>query len=94
MRTFLRREHSIASQLVMPFTGEGAYHGSTRPRPPSALPAPLPPMVEEMRPRTAERLASKEKHAIEEFKLMKRPPIRPSRLLKEKSYKPVVLTDQ
>jgi len=34
------------------------------------------------------------KHAIEEFKLMKRPPIKPSRLLKEKSYKPVVLTDQ
>jgi uncharacterized protein (TIGR00730 family) len=33
------------------------------------------------------------KHAIEEFKLMKKPPIKPSRLLREKRY-PVVLTDQ
>ena len=33
------------------------------------------------------------KHAIEEFKLMRKPPIKPSRLLREKRY-PVVLIDQ
>jgi len=33
------------------------------------------------------------KHAIEEFKLMKKPPIKPSRILREEPY-PIVLTDQ
>jgi hypothetical protein len=28
--TYLRREHTISGQLVAPFTGEGAYHGSTK----------------------------------------------------------------
>ena len=30
--TYLEREHTIADQLVDKFTGEGAYHGSTKKR--------------------------------------------------------------
>jgi uncharacterized protein (TIGR00730 family) len=41
----------------------------------------------------AEALEHIRKHAIEEFKLMRKPPIKPSRLLREESY-PVVLTDR
>ncbi len=35
--THLRREHSFDTQQIAPFTGEGAYHGSTRKRTPEAL---------------------------------------------------------
>lgn len=43
------------TQKVVPFTGEGAYHGSTKPRAASSpAPAPPPP-VEEMRATTVER---------------------------------------
>ncbi len=41
----------------------------------------------------AEALEHIRKHAIEEFKLMRKPPIKPSRLLREESY-PVVITDR
>lgn len=48
---------SIQTQRVVPFTGEGAYHGSTKPL--IGAPAPPPPvMVDEMRPTTLERQAS------------------------------------
>ena len=53
--TFLRTRRSSASQLVVPFTGEGAYHGSTKPRPRTA-PVVEPPIVEEMRATTLETL--------------------------------------
>ncbi|MFT3698723.1 MAG: hypothetical protein QM831_36590 [Kofleriaceae bacterium] len=43
----------MRAQKVAPFTGEGAYHGSTKPRGPSAIPATPP--VDEMRPTTLER---------------------------------------
>jgi len=49
--TYLTREHTIADQIVAPFTGEGAYHGSTKKRAPAALKEQAP-VVEEMRPTT------------------------------------------
>jgi hypothetical protein len=52
--THLRQEHALETQQVATFTGEGAYHGSTRkraPRPASAN-APEPVVVEEMRAST------------------------------------------
>lgn len=51
MKTVLRRRRTIDSQQIAPFTGEGAYHGSTRAQ---ARPQPPPPVVEETRPRTLE----------------------------------------
>jgi hypothetical protein len=48
--TSLQRSRSIATQVVVPFTGEGAYHGSTKPRGQAAARAqPQPPPVDEMR---------------------------------------------
>ncbi len=49
--TYLRRDHTIADQLVAPFTGEGAYHGSTKKRVPRPQ-ASQAPIVDEMRPTT------------------------------------------
>ncbi len=50
--THLRQEHTIGTQKVAPFTGEGAYHGSTRKRAPRPANAPKPVVVDEMRPTT------------------------------------------
>lgn len=47
--TSLRKARSRDTQVVVPFTGEGAYHGSTKPRSRSAAPRPAAPVVEEMR---------------------------------------------
>jgi hypothetical protein len=47
--TYLRKAHSAATQFVAPFTGEGAYHGSTKPRPRASSPRIEPQTVEEMR---------------------------------------------
>lgn len=52
--TFLRKDRSRATQVVVPFTGEGAYHGSTKPR--SAAPRVDPPRVEEMHASSLESL--------------------------------------
>lgn len=49
--THLRQEYSRATQKVAPFTGEGAYHGSTRRRAPAKARAPQP-IVDEMAPST------------------------------------------
>lgn len=49
--THLRQQHSLDTQKVVPFTGEGAYHGSTRRRAPARASAPAP-IVEEMAPTT------------------------------------------
>lgn len=57
---------SPETQKVVPFTGEGAYHGSTKPRAATPLPAPPPP-VEEMRPTTVERYAASGATTIEMF---------------------------
>lgn len=51
--TSLRQVRTIETQQVAPFTGEGAYHGSTKPRAAQPSGAP-PPVVEEMRPTTLE----------------------------------------
>lgn len=50
--THLRRAHSRATQKVAPFTGEGAYHGSTRRRAPAGPARPPQPVVDEMAPST------------------------------------------
>jgi hypothetical protein len=50
--TLLRREHTEATQKIAPFTGEGAYHGSTRRRAPSRAATTLAPVVDEMVPAT------------------------------------------
>jgi hypothetical protein len=54
MNTHLKRARAAATQQVAPFTGEGAYHGSTKART-AATPAASEPVVDEMRPRTLER---------------------------------------
>lgn len=50
--THLRSEHTIETQKVAPFTGEGAYHGSTKRRTTAKPAGPPPPIVEEMAPAT------------------------------------------
>lgn len=64
--TYLRREHSIETQQVVPFTGEGAYHGSTRKRSVARGAAP-PPVVDEMRPSTLDRYSLGSPRAIPAF---------------------------
>jgi hypothetical protein len=64
--TIVKRARSISGQKVAQFTGEGAYHGSTKPRTPSAPRAPAP-LVEEMRPTTLEAYAARGARSIEEF---------------------------
>ncbi len=50
--THLRQVHTLDTQPIAPFTGEGAYHGSTRKRTPRPASAPAPVVVEEMRAST------------------------------------------
>lgn len=52
--TYLRQNHSLETQQVQAFTGEGAYHGSTKKRTAAPKPANAPPpvIVDEMRPKT------------------------------------------
>lgn len=66
MTTHLRQARTTATQQVARFTGEGAYHGSTRPRPQPVAAAPAP-VVDEMRPRTVERYAAEDRREIAEF---------------------------
>jgi hypothetical protein len=68
----VKRARSIPDQKVAAFTGEGAYHGSTKPRPTVAAPsgtAPVAPPapVEEMRPATLEAYAASGARDIAEF---------------------------
>jgi hypothetical protein len=68
MNTSAREQHSIETQKVADFTGEGAYHGSTKAR--HTTPAPVaapPPPVEEMRPTTVERYAASSARTIDTF---------------------------
>jgi len=62
----VKRERSIPDQKVGAFTGEGAYHGSTKPKPPAAPAAPRE-LVEEMRPATLESYAASGATTIAEF---------------------------
>lgn len=66
MSTWIRRDHTIASQKVAAFTGEGAYHGSTRPRPRPAGTSPAAPVPEAV-PTTLERYVQQGRAAIDEF---------------------------
>ncbi|MFO0739839.1 MAG: hypothetical protein U0270_28330 [Labilithrix sp.] len=50
--THLRQDHTIGTQPIAPFTGEGAYHGSTKKRGRRPENAPPPVVVDEMRPTT------------------------------------------
>jgi len=63
----VKRARSIPEQKVAAFTGEGAYHGSTKPRPQTAPVAPPPAPVEEMRPTTLETYAQSGTTTIGEF---------------------------
>lgn len=65
--THLRQEHSERTQQVAPFTGEGAYHGSTRKRAPRAAGAPPPVVVDEMRPTTLDAYPRDGSRAIAQF---------------------------
>ncbi len=66
MNTHLRRTRTAAAQQVAPFTGEGAYHGSTRPRPAPA-PEVAEPVVPEMQPLTLAKYSPSEPRAIDSF---------------------------
>jgi hypothetical protein len=63
----LRQEHSLDSQQIAPFTGEGAYHGSTRKRAARSASAPRPVVVEEMRPTTLDAYPLDGSRPIAEF---------------------------
>lgn len=62
----VKRVRSIPDQKVAAFTGEGAYHGSTKPRPQQIQPA-RPALVEEMRPTTLEAYAARGTSQIADF---------------------------
>ena len=64
--TFLRRAREVATQQVAPFTGEGAYHGSTKPRT-GATPAAPEPVVAEMQPLSLAKYAAREHGGIDTF---------------------------
>jgi hypothetical protein len=63
----VKRARSVDAQKVAAFTGEGAYHGSTKPRPRLANPAPPPVPVDEMRPTTLEAYAARGARTIDDF---------------------------
>lgn len=63
----LRQEHTLDSQQIAPFTGEGAYHGSTRKRAARSASAPQPVIVEEMRPTTLDAYPLDGSRPIAEF---------------------------
>lgn len=65
--TSLHKKHSVDSQQVVPFTGEGAYHGSTSKRPNAAPASPPPAVVEEMRPSTLDTYRLDAPRPIAEF---------------------------
>lgn len=66
MLTYLRRERSADAQKIAPFTGEGAYHGSTKARPapaPEVADAPVP----EMEPCSIDKYSARADRAIDAF---------------------------
>ncbi|MBA3545257.1 MAG: hypothetical protein H0T76_02115, partial [Nannocystis sp.] len=66
MNTYLKQTRAVATQQVAPFTGEGAYHGSTRPRPAPSREADAP-EVAEMRPLSLDRYSGAERRGIDTF---------------------------
>jgi hypothetical protein len=65
--THLKQDHSKAEQQVAAFTGEGAYHGSTRKRGSRYASAPKPVIVDEMRPTTLDSYPADGSKPIGEF---------------------------
>jgi hypothetical protein len=61
----VKRTRSVEDQKIAAFTGEGAYHGSTKPRP--HVPRAPVALVEEMRPTTLEAYAASGAKSIAEF---------------------------
>lgn len=55
MQTWLKSTHSIENQKLAIFTGEGAYHGSTKPKPANSAERTIREPVPEARPSTLER---------------------------------------
>lgn len=67
MNTWRNEQHTIKTQRVEPFTGEGAYHGSTRSGGvKAAIPKPAPP-VAEMAPLTLDAYASRGQTRVSRF---------------------------
>jgi hypothetical protein len=66
MTTLLNNVHTIETQRVEDFTGEGAYHGSTKQKPPGPV-RPLNEIVSEERPTTLERYLEQNRTAISSF---------------------------
>lgn len=66
MYTFRKQERSVLLQKTAPFTGEGAYHGSTQRRPTTQQQAPIP-VAREMFPTTLEQYHTEGKHEIDIF---------------------------
>ena len=67
MKTYLRQARSVETQQVAPFTGEGAYHGSTKPRPAPVQEAAVPPVVAEMWPHSLDKYSATETRSIDTF---------------------------
>jgi hypothetical protein len=65
--THLEQKHSQDTQQVAAFTGEGAYHGSTRKRGSRYASAPQPAVVDEMRPTTLDAYPADGSRPIAEF---------------------------
>lgn len=65
--THLRQEHSRDAQQIAPFTGEGAYHGSTKKRAPRPASAAPPIVVDEMRASTLDTYPLDGSRPIAEF---------------------------
>jgi len=65
IKTFLRQQRSIQNQTVQPFTGEGAYHGSTKPR--TEERSNHPPPTLEMLPSSLARYAAAGQRKIQPF---------------------------
>lgn len=63
--TYKRQPRHVEDQPVAPFTGEGAYHGSTKARP--RKPAPQEEVVAEMRPTTLAAYRGRSPGEIERF---------------------------
>jgi hypothetical protein len=66
MKTWIARPRSAATQKTAAFTGEGAYHGSTKPRP-APPPGAAPPAVPEATASTLDRYEREGRTKIEDF---------------------------
>lgn len=66
MTTWLKKPHAIETQKVERFTGEGAYHGSTRQKR-QITPHPQEEVVSEKRPTTLERYLEEGRTTIDQF---------------------------